>query len=252
MNLIDTLKSFLGERENYHDENLTEEADRVTSRMPETQWPSDGAILEAFSRLLWGDLYDTSPSYPFSIWFSSLVLPHNRERLISLVIRVQPHQRRWAGKTYPVRGHEVVVQRSIPERDLYMMPVEEALRNAVFQIKADLPKSVAPRLFEADPRIGNKIVVGEAGGGTTDEGTPHPGSKWLSCPLLDPPGGIYVPFPKPPFDFPRTEQHYNRWTRCGKCQTQFSLGEEVVWGGGYLLWVCRKCSAEGEDLSGVR
>ena len=215
----------------------------------DTTFPSDELLLRAMGIMAWGDLWKTADQgvYPIICSLSTVANPMDRARDLVFVIRVKPHQRMWGQKPVYIQDLEVVQHLSIPERDLYMMSVEDALRQALQKLLSEFPRQVAPRLYEADPRIGTVATVGEGTSLLTGDlaETDKRRGRFIACPLFDPPGGIYLPFPKPPVDFPLAQQHHNRWTRCGQCKTQFILGEEATWGGGYLLWVCRSCLPSG-------
>jgi len=216
--------------------------------MPEA-WPSDDQILSALTNAMWGDLSPRDQNVV--VHFSSLNTPWTLDRSLLVTLRIHPHRRMWAGKRFQVAGQDVGIQKTISDRALYMSSVEVALGGVLREIIDMLPREVAPRLFEADPRIGSRVVVGSAGGGLTEHGTPHPGGQWTRCPLFDPPGGVYVPFPKPDLETERTSTHFKRWSTCGKCKRPFDLGEEVTWAGGYLLWACHACSSDPASVVGL-
>jgi hypothetical protein len=179
---------------------------------------------------LWGDLYQEGHPYPVRVTVHTSQSFSDRARRVLIVIRVEPHKRLWGKKSFWVEGQEVVVDFLIPEVEMYMSSVPEVIGLHFKKALEGFPKQVAPRLFEFDPRIGNVLQVAESRNET-----------WLPSPLFDPPGGVRFPFPRPQIDAPLYARHYNQWGRCGKCKADLEFGAEVTWGGGHLLWVCRKC-----------
>jgi len=206
--------------------------------MADQPFPSDQHLLEAMSKAIWGSLHEFSAAPPYQTVVVSSPDPLRQARTICIVIRVAGHRRLWGGKPYHVRQETVEVQFSVPERDLYMMNVGEAIKHHFDVALRDFPSKVAPRLFEYDPRIGRVLIAEESQKET-----------WCPSPLFDPPGGVRVPFPRPPVEFPLAEQFYKRWTRCGRCKTDFTMGEEVAWGGGHLLWVCGACLGRPDTVT---
>jgi hypothetical protein len=215
----------------------------------DTQLPSDEHLQNAMGQVLWGDLYSSTYQGPVSVSIYSQPVLFDRQRRIGIIIRVQRHFRQWAGKTVAVREKDVVTEFTINERDIYMMSVLEAIAAEFKKTLAAFPKEVAPRLYEADPRIGTVVEIGYPT--TNEDGMAIPGEKFSACPLFDPPGGVYLPYTKPPIEFPLADQLYKRWTRCGQCKEPFVPGDKAVWGGGYLLWACEKCVSHGPNTTRV-
>jgi hypothetical protein len=206
--------------------------------MPTPTFPSDQHLLLAIGPAIWGDLYDPSgPPDPFQVSLHSSRDLKDVARRVVLVFRAGPHRREWGDHVYYVEPTEVVVDFLIPEREFYMSKVEDVIRSHFDKAFASFPKQVAPRLFEYDLRIGEVVTVGESRRET-----------WKPCLLFDPPGGVRWPFPRPQVDAPLYAKHYNQWGRCGKCKADLEMGAEVTWGGGHLLWVCRKCHPAPEHL----
>lgn len=202
-------------------------------------FPSDQILLSAISQTIWGDLYvPGGPEHPFKVTLHSSRDLEDIARRVVLVFRVAPHRREWNGRTYHVEPSEVVVNFLIPEREFYMSKMEDVIKHHFDKAFASFPKQVAPRMFEYDPRIGTVVRVGESRKET-----------WRPSLLFDPPGGVRWPFPRPQIDAPLYAKFHNQWGRCGQCKTDLKMGAEVTWGGGHLLWVCRKCHPRPETLA---
>ena len=202
-----------------------------------TPFPADETLRQILFNALWGDLRDGAASSPVQIIVASLLSPRDMTRVITLYIRVQYHERMWAGERVSVRVPDVGYKIALSDRALYMSSVEVVLAGELRKLVAEAPRTIAPRLYEADPRIGARVFVGV----DLLQGADREAATWMTCPLFDPPGGVHTPYPYPPATVQRGAQHHERWTRCGRCQKGLALGEEATWGGGHLLWVCDSC-----------
>jgi hypothetical protein len=127
--------------------------------------------------------------------------------------------REWRGRRIRVVPKVVALQRHLQDHELVHSPM-----NSIYQFirvfTDDILEGFAPRLYESDPRIGEKKYVG----------SPFE-APLTPCPLFDPPQGIKMP----------GLTRVPRWNRCF-CGNQFVSGEQVTWGGGNLLWVCEHCA----------
>lgn len=183
---------------------------------------------EDLDDLLWGELRPESMTLPIKLWWEIYDEPRLMGKTTALTIVVSEHARIWRGQQLKVARKEVSFRHTLLSAERLTAQVD--IRALVFR-RALL--EIAPRLYEADPRIGTvrRIIQDE------------PGLSLMKCPLFDPPGGVQKPLVySSRFDGFR-EEYFGRWTRCGLCREPFAPQEEVTWGGGNLLWLCQKCTA---------
>jgi hypothetical protein len=212
---------------------------------------------DEFARLLIGAAWgEVPPSNQIQLSVRSHSRATTSTRVIQLVARITEHYRQWRGKSVRVEGRTVYAEIFVDETSLYMQRFEDVVQEALRGMMADLPKTLAPDLYEVDPRIGlvqearfvRKEVYTPPSDPFAENVQPPSPLRLPPCPLLDTPGGVYLPLQRP-IDFALRERHYRRWSGCALCGSWFEHGEPVVWAGGNLLWVCRDCASPESSLN---
>ena len=141
----------------------------------------------------------------------------------SLYAITEERYRWWKQKQIRVKPRVVALQRFLGDREISMSrrPALLLIDDFLKRLVEDALRGFAPRLYEADHRIGAVHSVGWSE------------NQLMACPIFDPPGGIRLPDPR----------RGSRWDHC-YCRTKLMSGERATWGGGNLLWVCEHCSGQ--------
>lgn len=199
------------------------------------------AMTQVFQKDVWGDLYEysKSPNAVCSVHMCSGAVPNGPTISFYLEVRLKPARllypsengmevwgRIQEGKSYGMR-------KTLSLSELTAVQVRPASILEVFL--RDVPKDLAPRLFEWDPRIGFEHQVGDP-------------LDWPRCPLFDFPGGVLKPLAQGAFTNPYPPEWEALWCRCGRCTKPFEPFEPVTWKGGNLRWVCPNCTEPGRPV----
>ena len=174
-----------------------------------------GEMLKALQRSWWGSLPEGCIPLRFSMSVSRL--PHADAVEFYVCGYLEEHRR----EEQRHEGHTFAVQRRVNCLELYRSDLKVVLTSLMKDLEYEIPRYAAPFLYEMDPRIGTRRRVG------SDQDLLPP------SPLFDPPPGLILP-----------NLHHAPWDRCTLCGQGFMRGQEVIWSGGNLLWLCNFCALE--------